>query len=176
MRPHIAVPVVLVLAALATAAAHDGGLACVAAVRERVRAYYARPDCVHGLSCGHACDGAGYMWQDDALDLACHVHKRCLERADADACQCHTTLRAFAVALLNETTTTTTTATATTTEPEPAGKKCTWWEVLWCHEEDDPPPPPPPPPPAPPAQTAQTDAALTIVAGLDVQLVVDRCL
>lgn len=136
--------------------------ACLDAALDRARAYYDRPRCLHGLSCGDGCDGGAYVWKDDALDLACHDHKRCLE-SSKERCTCHAALRAFAAAVVAD----------AAASPRPAPKatpKCAWWEILWCKEDDSPPPSPPPSPLQPLVQPC-----LTVIAGMNVELVRDGC-
>ena len=140
----------------------DSPARCLELARQRAAAYYDHPNCVHGLSCGDGCDGAGYYWKDDALDLACHEHKRCLERDGADRCRCHTTLRAFALAVVED-------ADAAPAPEPPPEPPCQWWELLWCHAPEAPAPPPPPLPPP------LYDPCLTVVAGINIELVRDGC-
>lgn len=133
----------------------SGAGACLDEALDRARAYYDRPRCVHGLNCGAGCVSE-YVWKDDALDLACHEHKRCLEGAEADRCQCHVTLRAFAAAVVAD--------VADVAE----SKECKWWEFLWCHET---------PPPAAAASPLQplVEPCLTVIAGVNVELIRDTC-
>lgn len=142
-------------------AGSGNGTTCLDEALDRARAYYDHPRCVHGLSCGDGCDGGSYVWKDDALDLACHEHKRCLERAHeaatTDRCQCHVTLRAFAAAVVAD------------VAVAPPAKKCKWWEFLWCHDDDS-----APPPAANPLQPL-VEPCLTVIAGLNVQLIRDAC-
>lgn len=143
----------------------DPSAACLDLALDRARAYFGRPRCVHGLSCGDGCDGGAYVWKDDALDLACHDHKRCLESSH-DRCQCHVTLRAFAAAVVTD-------AAPPPPAPAPEKKACAWWEILWCDGGETADTVPAPPPPS--SLAPLVDPCLTVIAGMNVELVRDNC-